>query len=189
MQVPPDLAPHLPAALEDLNVACFVLDDGGRIRWLNATARAIVGDVVGQLFTSVVDPEEARGARMTFARRLRGEERGDFAIDLIAADGSEVQVEISSIPLKERHRAIGMFGIAIPIAESRTRPPKLDGRLTPRQHEVVQLLGEGASTEQIASRLSLSRETVRNHIRHILTRLDASSRLEAVAIARRDGLI
>ena len=60
--------------------------------------------------------------------------------------------------------------------------------LTPRQAEVLQLLEDGSSTEQIARALHLSTETVRNHIRHILRALNAHSRLEAVAIGRREHL-
>jgi len=51
------------------------------------------------------------------------------------------------------------------------------------------LLANGASTAEIASRLVLSEQTVRNHVREILRRLDTKSRLSAVAIARRDGLV
>jgi DNA-binding CsgD family transcriptional regulator len=61
--------------------------------------------------------------------------------------------------------------------------------LTARQKEVLQLLAGGASTTQIQETLQLSRETVRNHIRHLLRALGAHSRLEAVAFARRSGLI
>ena len=62
-------------------------------------------------------------------------------------------------------------------------------RLTPRQTEVLQLLGQGASTEDIASMLHLSKETVRNHVRHVLRELEAHSRLEAVARAHELGLL
>ena len=54
--------------------------------------------------------------------------------------------------------------------------------LSPRQRAA--LLGE-----QIAHELHLSTETVRNHIRHILRALNAHSRLEAVAIGRREHLV
>jgi DNA-binding CsgD family transcriptional regulator len=62
-------------------------------------------------------------------------------------------------------------------------------RLTPRQNEILQLLGQGASTVDIASMLHLSKETVRNHIRHILRELEVHSRLEAVARAHDFGLL
>jgi len=58
--------------------------------------------------------------------------------------------------------------------------------LTPRQEEVLRLLERGRSTVQIADELHVSRETVRNHVRHLLHALGASSRLEAVAVARGD---
>jgi PAS domain S-box-containing protein len=64
-------------------------------------------------------------------------------------------------------------------------PPKL----TSRQHEVLALLAEGLSTEAIAASLSLSRATIRNHVRAVLAALDCHSRLEAVARARSLGLI
>jgi DNA-binding NarL/FixJ family response regulator len=54
---------------------------------------------------------------------------------------------------------------------------------------VLQLLARGATTDGIAADLHLSRETVRNHVRAVLERLGATSRLEAVAFARRDGLV
>jgi DNA-binding CsgD family transcriptional regulator len=62
-------------------------------------------------------------------------------------------------------------------------------RLTPRQLEVLKLLAGGCSTDRIADRLQLSKETVRNHIRNVLRRLGAHSRLEAVARARALGII
>ena len=57
--------------------------------------------------------------------------------------------------------------------------------LTPREWEVVDLLTEGYSTDQIAETLVLSTETVRSHVKHILRKLDARSRAEAVSIAQR----
>ncbi len=61
--------------------------------------------------------------------------------------------------------------------------------LTKRQSEVLELLGEGASTDQIATSLHLSKETVRNYVRQVLRALGAHSRLEAVALAHQDGLL
>ena len=69
------------------------------------------------------------------------------------------------------------------------RQPRTGGDLTPREREVLQLLAEGIATEGIAQRLVVSSHTVRNHIRSILAKLDAHSRLEAVAIAVREQLV
>ena len=57
--------------------------------------------------------------------------------------------------------------------------------LTPREWEVVDLLQAGESTESIAKSLVLSTETVRTHVKNILRKLGASTRLEAVEIIRR----
>ncbi len=61
--------------------------------------------------------------------------------------------------------------------------------LTERQAEVLYLLSLGLDVQQIAVRLYLSVATVRSYVRDALRRLDAHSQLEAVAIARRSGLI
>jgi DNA-binding NarL/FixJ family response regulator len=75
-----------------------------------------------------------------------------------------------------------VFGQVSDVLEEPHTHPEL--RLTPRQAEVLRLLERGRSTEQIAEDLGLSRETVRNHVRRLLRAIGASSRLEAVAIAR-----
>jgi PAS domain S-box-containing protein len=183
------ISPQLPPALEEISVPAYVIDESGRIRWLNDAAKQLVGDCTGRMFTSVIDPDDIPRAKSRFHRNLHGEGHRDFAIDVVTADGSEQCVEISSVPLRSRHRAIGMFGLVRPRSEQADRPHKIDGRLTPRQRQILSMLADGASTEQIAAQLHLSRETVRNHIRHISKRLKTRSRLESVAVARREELI
>jgi len=63
------------------------------------------------------------------------------------------------------------------------------GVLTPREHEVLENLAEGLSTQDIATVLKISVPTVRNHVEHVLRKLHAHTRLEAVAVARRLGLL
>ena len=63
------------------------------------------------------------------------------------------------------------------------------GLLTPQQHRVLELLDEGLRVAEIARRLGISETTVRNHVRAILSRLGCHSQLEAVAAARRRGII
>jgi NarL family two-component system response regulator LiaR len=57
--------------------------------------------------------------------------------------------------------------------------------LTPREWEVIDLLVERRTTDQIADQLVLSSETVRSHVKNILRKLGARSREEAVGIAQR----
>jgi DNA-binding NarL/FixJ family response regulator len=62
-------------------------------------------------------------------------------------------------------------------------------RLSRRELEVLQLLSDGLSTAEVAERLILSVNTVRNHITHLLAKLGVRSRLEAVNVGVRQGLI
>jgi DNA-binding NarL/FixJ family response regulator len=71
----------------------------------------------------------------------------------------------------------------------RPRPLSLGDDLTPREHEVLVLLADGKSTTDIVETLFLSIHTVRNHIRNLLAKLQVRSRLEAVAVGMRLGLI
>jgi DNA-binding NarL/FixJ family response regulator/tetratricopeptide (TPR) repeat protein len=61
--------------------------------------------------------------------------------------------------------------------------------LTPREHDVLTLVATGRSNREIAQQLYISAKTVSVHISNVLAKLDASSRTEAVAIARRRGLL
>jgi two-component system, NarL family, nitrate/nitrite response regulator NarL len=65
----------------------------------------------------------------------------------------------------------------------------LADQLTAREIEVLQLLAEGASSGEIATRLSVSPNTVRTHVQGILTKLQVHSRLEAAAFAVRHDLV
>jgi DNA-binding NarL/FixJ family response regulator len=64
-----------------------------------------------------------------------------------------------------------------------------DPVLTTRESEILGLLAKGRTTESISTELFLSPHTVRNHIGTILSKLGAHSKLEAVAISVRDGII
>ena len=64
-----------------------------------------------------------------------------------------------------------------------------DDMLTGREREILQLLADGMSNADVASRLFISQETVKSHVRHILTKLEADTRTHAVAIALREAII
>jgi DNA-binding NarL/FixJ family response regulator len=63
------------------------------------------------------------------------------------------------------------------------------GELTGREREVLSLLADGLSNAAIAATLSVSVHTVRNHIANLSAKLGAHSKLEALSIAVRNGLL
>jgi NarL family two-component system response regulator LiaR len=73
------------------------------------------------------------------------------------------------------------------VPESRIGLRPVRSPLTPREWEVLELLAEGLTTEQMAERLVLATETVRSHVKNILRKLNARSRQEAVATVQRMG--
>lgn len=75
-------------------------------------------------------------------------------------------------------------------------PPKIDAkttaasaRLTPREMEVLHLMGQGARNKEIAEALVIAERTVKIHVGNILAKLEASNRTEAVATALKIGLL
>ena len=175
--------------MTDVNVPSYIIDRNGVVAWLNPAAESIVGDVRGHRFTDVVAPEDRPRAKEAFARKIVGQEKvTDTEVELRGADGREISVEVSSVPLKEGHQIVGVFGL-LSRPPSPPKSPRPHAKLTPRQREVLGLLALGSSTHQIAELLHLSKETVRNHIRGVLQALEVHSRVEAVATARADGLL
>ena len=75
------------------------------------------------------------------------------------------------------------------VATQRIVEGLLHETLTAREAEVMRLLASGAPNKTIASRLDIAIGTVKTHIKNILTKLDAASRTEAVAVATRRGLL
>jgi DNA-binding NarL/FixJ family response regulator len=61
--------------------------------------------------------------------------------------------------------------------------------LTTREREILQLLADGMSNADVATKLFISQETVKSHVRHILAKLEADTRTHAVAIALREAII
>jgi DNA-binding NarL/FixJ family response regulator len=79
--------------------------------------------------------------------------------------------------------------IPVDPAPAPTPPAPPGDLLTRRQIEILSLVADGVGTEDIARRLWLSTATVRNHVARTLRALGAHSRVEAVAKARRLGLL
>jgi len=175
-------------ALEELDVPAYAVDRFGVIRWINNSAYKLVGDIRGRQQSSLVVPEQAREAKESFLRKMMGTEKSTEAtVVVVAPDGDRVQVDICSVPLREGGRIVGVFGV-VKHREEETSPNP-HPHLTPRQNQVLHLLARGRSTAQIAQELHLSPETVRNHVRMMMRALHAHSRIEALAVAHREGIL
>jgi DNA-binding NarL/FixJ family response regulator len=75
-----------------------------------------------------------------------------------------------------------------PALLSRQATQRMPG-LSKREREIMDLLSHGLTGEDVAERLVLSSETVKTHIRNAMSKLEANTRVHAVAIALREGYI
>ena len=116
--------------------------------------------------------EEAR-ARTRLAVVLRG--AGD-------GEGAQEQAEVA--------RGLAARLQAAPLLEElvAVRSGPAGGTLTPREREILTLVAAGRSNADIGTRLFISGKTVSVHVSNLMAKLGASSRTEAVALARRAGL-
>jgi LuxR family maltose regulon positive regulatory protein len=111
---------------------------------------------------------------------------------LVAARRAELAAA-RGVPLGCLARVLQAFGQkdAKPGSRPRTAPavPGLVDQLTVRELEILQLVAAGAPNQRIAEQLVVTLDTVKKHITHLLAKLGAANRTEAVARARQLGLI
>lgn len=121
-----------------------------------------------------------------------------MVVDLFAAGARGLVLSESAVEhLAEAVRDVRAGGVHIdPGAAYAVVAAALTGRrsrgpygLTPREQRVLSLLKEGGTNRDIAEHLGISPETVKSHVRNIMSKLDASDRQHAVDTAREYGLI
>lgn len=111
----------------------------------------------------------------------------DGAVREATAALTEAQ-EMGAVPLTEAVLALARRGrLTLPGASGADRPGA--DVLTAREAEVLALVAQGLSNNQIGARLYISGKTVSVHISNVLAKLGASGRAEAVSIAHRRGLL
>jgi NarL family two-component system response regulator LiaR len=81
--------------------------------------------------------------------------------------------------------------VAARLVEAIAQPPGEEPReqLTPREREVLELIGEGYSNKRIALELGVSEKTVKTHVGHVLAKLGVADRTQAALHAVRSGLL
>jgi two-component system, NarL family, response regulator YdfI len=161
---------------------------------LAAAAERVRPDVV--LIEGEYQPDESLPEAAVVL--LAGEPAGPWLADAFRAGIRAVvprEAPVSEIIAAIEAAAAGL--VALPAADlSALLPPSrietaLEGgeSLTPRELDVFAMLAEGAGNKTIAWKLGISEHTVKFHVASIMSKLNATSRTEAVTIGIRKGLI
>lgn len=98
-------------------------------------------------------------------------------------------VEIVRAVREVRNGGSYFHGNAAAAVAAEVRRPRAADGLTPREREVVRLVGDGLSNKQIAGRLGITERTAKFHVRQIMSKLGAENRAQAVALATRRRLL
>jgi DNA-binding NarL/FixJ family response regulator len=111
-----------------------------------------------------------------------------------AFDSGATGYILKEAPHETLVRAIEKVAVGEGYVDPALMPAFLAGKdqtdmLTAREREILKLLADGMSNGDVAEKLFISQETVKSHVRHILTKLEADTRTHAVAIALRDAII
>lgn len=188
------LSDRILRSVDATHCAVVATDENSRITDWNDGARALFGvasaDAVGRLGDEVVRTEAA-GIPPPFADTVRRWREGGrlYPFELHAHAAGRTR-RITWIPICLQAPASRGARLVHVIIDHDPERGTGDGLpLTEREVEVLRLVSDGVSTRDMAERLHISRATVRNHIQNILGKLSAHSRLEAVAIARRHGIV
>jgi PAS domain S-box-containing protein len=181
--------------IDSLVVPASLHDIEGRFLHMNPAAERASGtsnaDMLGRHFTAPLPPEEREKVTALFRRAVEHGEPTDFEVVFIDGGGHQRGARAQHLPLRSNDEIVGVLILAFEGGRPPFEPIGVDPqpRLTPRQREILDLIAAGASTSEIAKKLTLSTETVRNHVRNVLRELHVHSRLEAIAAARRIGLL
>ena len=178
----------MPATLHDLE---------GRFVHMNAAAERACGNsnaqMLGHRLTKLLPPEARENVEAQFRRAAKDGTPTDFETVFVDAAGHLRSVRAQQLPLRDGDTIVGVLVLAFDARYLPSEPiaPRIEPhpRLTPRQSEILDLIASGLSTSEIARRLTLSSETVRNHLRSVFRELQAHNRVQAIAAAQRLGLL
>ncbi len=203
---------------ETATAACGI-DRRHRIVYWNDSAAALLGwtagEVLGKKCYDAFAGRDVFGNACCFrdcgiaVGALRGESPGPFVMDVRNRNGEERRLVTRTLafpaPGSSYTCLVHMFESGDPVSlssivlrvreavarpsEALTGPPEPSIKLSPRERQILTLLAEGYGSVNIAARLGLSHATVRNHVQHLLRRMEVHSQVEAVSLAFRRGLL
>jgi DNA-binding NarL/FixJ family response regulator len=191
------------------NGGIAVLDSEGTVRWIDEAwavdeaegrfPRVSIGsnlvgayraysDATGQaVVNGIVAVLEGKATYFEIEHRTDGESAGYCATSVAALQGDGAGAVVM-------HKLVGRT--QAPDRASRAEAKSSDGEsvdggvgLTPREREVLDLMAEGFDNRTISTRLGIQYTTVRGHVRSVIEKLGARSRLEAVARAYQRGVV
>lgn len=194
----------------------FTVDQQMRITSWNESASQLLGyeaeEVLGKKCYEVLCQPGSPGRSscnrqckvVTNARR--GRPTRDFDLSCTNSDGEEVWLNITAMfetPFNNGGEVVHFFrdvterrgvekaAVQPPAGQSPERPvrPPVKITLSTREDQVLRLLYAGKNTNEIADVLGVKPVTARNHITRLMNRVGATTRLQAVAFAVRNGLI
>lgn len=181
--------------VDSLVVPASLHDVDGRFVYVNEAAERASGKSnaqwLGRHFTDPLPPEARERVAAHFRHAVESGEPTDFETVFIDASGRLRGVRAQHLPLRSGDAIVGVLILAFDVRRPPSEPIglELEPQLTPRQREILEMIASGLSTSEIAEKLTLSTETVRNHVRSVLGELNVHTRLQAIASARRLGLL
>ncbi len=181
--------------VDSLVVPASLHDVEGRFVHMNAAAERAIGSSnahwLGRHYTEPVPPEARENVEAQFRRAVETGEPTDFETVFVDASGHIRGVRAQHLPLRRGDAIVGIFILAFDVRQPPAGPIGQEAypRLTCRQQQVLDLIASGLSTSEIAKELTLSTETVRNHLRRVFEELHVHTRVEAIVAAQRFGLL
>ena len=208
---PLDAVARLAAIIETSQDAIIGKTLDGVITSWSAGAEQMYGyrpeEIIGRNIRVLVPPDRASELDLIMEQVARGESVQQFETQRLTKDGRVLDMFVAVSAIRDSNGAvIGAATVARDLTEIHglqqanvvlnnlagaveRRDMQDEHHLTTREHEVLELMAQGLPNKQVAARLGLRLNTIRNHSQSILYKLGAHSRLEAVATAVRDGII
>jgi DNA-binding CsgD family transcriptional regulator len=184
--------------------AAIGIDGDHRIvLWNRATERLLgipASEVMGRRCHEVLEGRDAFNNRFCHATcsplvmLARGEAVSGFEIGVTSGRGAARKLRVSTLRLlAQRHAGDpagrpGVLHVIEPLDDASAGASEA-APLTRREREVLVLVASGLQNKEVAAKLGLSLATVRNHVHNILEKLGLHSKLEAVALAFRNGWV